>query len=206
MKRRPTPKNTWADHYTEKARKENYPARSVFKLREIQQKTNILQKGYRVLDLGCAPGSWLLQAAEYVGPKGFVLGIDLVGLEIALPDHAQARTGDIFDVAPELAETEAPFNVVMSDMAPFTTGQKHVDAARSMALSEMALWVSESLLLPGGSFVCKIFQQGDFQQFIQKAKQQFTTVKIVKPDSTRKASKEVFVIGIQKKGDVHGGT
>ena len=172
MKRRPGQKNTWTDHYAEKARKENYPARSVFKLREIQQKTNLLKKGDRVLDLGCAPGSWLLQAAEYVGPGGFVLGIDLVELDVALPNHAIARVGDIFNVEPELTKTEAPFHVILSDMAPLTTGQKNVDAARSMALCEMALWVAKSLLLPEGSFVCKIFQQGDFQQFITKVKQQ----------------------------------
>jgi len=205
MKQQSETKNTWTDYYTQKAQQEKYPARSVFKLREIQQKTNIFQKNQRVLDLGCAPGSWLLQAADYVGSNGVVLGIDLIPVKVSYPSHVETREGDVFDIAPELVKQKKLFDVILSDMAPLTTGRKDVDATRSMALCETALWVADMLLVPGGAFVCKIFQQADFQQFIEKVKQIFEKVKILKPKSTRKASKEIFVIGIQRRGEDHGG-
>jgi 23S rRNA (uridine2552-2'-O)-methyltransferase len=193
-------KNRWSDHYTRRAKKEKYAARSVYKLEEIQKKYKIIRKGDRVLDLGCAPGSWLQFAAEQTGPGGTVLGVDLKPVTIRLPDHVQVHTGDIHDLmAHDTSALGSGFCAVLSDMAPATSGNKHADAVRSLVLCETALEVAGAVLRPGGHFVCKIFQGEDFKAFCDKVKGLFERMHIYKPQSSRKASKEIFVIGISKK-------
>lgn len=188
--------NTWADHYTQKAQKEHYPARSVYKLQEIQSKTRIIKKGDRVLDLGTSPGSWLLYAAQVVGEKGRVVGIDLKPVNIVLPPHAQAYVADIFAIDNALSEAiGSGFNAIISDMAPDTTGSKDVDAARSVALCEAALSIAKERLIVGGAFICKIFQGPDSKAFSDLVKQAFGQHKIFKPQSSRKASREIYIIG-----------
>lgn len=193
-------KNKWRDHYARRAQKENYAARSVYKLAEIQKKHRIIRKGDRVLDLGCAPGSWLQFAAEQTGGKGKVVGVDLKPVTIRLPDHVQAVAGDIDalfqDAHPSLG---VGFSVVLSDMAPATTGNKHADSARSFGLCETALAVADKVLRPGGHFVCKIFQGEDFNAFCDNVKKRFNKMLRFKPQSSRKGSKEIFVIGLGKK-------
>jgi 23S rRNA (uridine2552-2'-O)-methyltransferase len=190
----------WQDHYTRRARKEHYPARSVYKLAEIQKKHRILAKGDRVLDLGCAPGAWLLYAAEQVGGRGFVLGVDLNPVTVPLPSHAQAITGDIRSLQPTAAQySGGGFQVVLSDMAPATTGDPFGDAARSYALCCSALGVADALLQTRGRFVCKIFQGEDFKVFCDKVKVRFERMHIFKPQSSRKASREIFIIGLGRK-------
>jgi 23S rRNA (uridine2552-2'-O)-methyltransferase len=199
-RRRGAPKNQWQDHYTRRAQKENYPARSVYKLQEMQQKYSIIRKGDRVLDLGCAPGAWLLFAAKQTGPGGSVVGIDLQKIDIHLPPHAQSVQGDLTDV-----ETDWPgrigrdFEVVISDMAPATTGSKSVDAARSHGLCQAAFDIARQALKPGGIFVCKVFQGPDVKAFEQDVRNSFAKIKNFKPRSSRKASKELFIIGFGKK-------
>jgi len=191
--------NKWQDHYTRQAKKDKYPARSVYKLKEIQQKNRIIKKGDAVLDLGCAPGSWLKYAAEVTGPTGRVVGIDLKPVTIALPVQVKVLTGDIHEMLAELKEgAGSGYNVVLSDMAPATTGNKHVDAARSMGLCEAALYVAKEVLRPGGRFVCKIFQGPDFQAFLAEVRRSFKKQKIFKPQSSRKASREIFIMGLGK--------
>ena len=193
---RPGGRNPWADHYTRQARKENYPARSVYKLQEIQKRYRLLRPGSRVLDLGCAPGSWLKYAAQAVGPQGSVLGLDLKPVNMVLPGNAHVVVGDISDLPSEVVEMlNRGFHCVLSDMAPATTGHRDVDAARSLNLCESALAVAQEYLLPGGGFVCKIFQGPDSTAFIEDVKQQFQRCHIYKPQSSRKASREIFVIG-----------
>ena len=192
-------KNRWQDHYARKAQKENYAARSIYKLEEIQKKHGLIKKGDRVLDLGCAPGSWLQFAAEQTGPRGRVVGVDLTPVTIALPSHVQVITGDIFNLGPEAARTLGDaFEVVLSDMAPSTTGHKFSDAVRSCELCRSALAVAEAVLLPGGRFVCKIFQGEDFKAFCDEVKTRFDRMHIFKPQSSRKASREIFIIGLGK--------
>ena len=192
-------KNRWQDHYARKAQKENYAARSIYKLKEIQKKHGLIKKGDRVLDLGCAPGSWLQFAAEQTGPRGRVVGVDLTPVTIALPSHVQVITGDIFNLGPEAARTLGDaFEVVLSDMAPSTTGHKFSDAVRSCELCRSALAVAEAVLLPGGRFVCKIFQGEDFKAFCDEVKTRFDRMHIFKPQSSRKASREIFIIGLGK--------
>lgn len=190
-------KNRWQDHYARKAKKENYAARSVYKLAEIQKKHRVIKRGDRVLDLGCAPGSWLQFAAEQAGPRGAVIGVDLKPVAIQLPGNVQVLTGDIHDLhADSAAPLKGGFSVVLSDMAPATTGSKHADAVRSFVLCETALEVAAALLRPGGNFVCKIFQGEDFRSFCDKVKIAFERMHIFKPQSSRKGSKEIFIIGL----------
>ncbi|MCU0540505.1 MAG: RlmE family RNA methyltransferase [Desulfobacterales bacterium] len=196
----PQPRRWDDDPFTRRARRENYPARSIYKLQEIQKRTGVLRKGGRVLDLGCAPGSWLLFAAEAVGPEGRVVGVDLTPVSLALPAQVTTITADVL----ALAETPAgipgaPFDAVLSDMAPATTGSRGVDAARSFRLCAAALAIARQLLKPGGAFVCKIFQGEDFKGFVDAVKAGFAEHRIFKPQSSRKASSEIYLIGKGKK-------
>jgi 23S rRNA (uridine2552-2'-O)-methyltransferase len=193
-------KNTWDDHYARRARKEHYAARSVYKLEEIQQKHRLIAGGDRVLDLGCAPGSWLQYAARLTGEQGRVVGIDLQPVSVSLPAQVEAVTADIYEIAPVAAERLGRgFKVVLSDMAPSTSGNKHADAARSFDLSRTALAIADAVLQPGGHFVCKIFQGEDFTAFCGLVKARYMRMQIFKPQSSRKASREIFIIGMGKK-------
>ena len=197
MKPKASKGNKWQDHYTRRAKKDKYPARSVYKLQEIQNKHHLIKKGDKVLDLGCCPGSWLLYAARQTGSHGKVIGIDLNPVSIQLPAQVSVLTADVLEL--DAGTLETAFNVVLSDLAPATTGNKTVDTARSIHLCESALHIAKTVLVPGGSFVCKVFQGSDFDSFSEEVRVTFETRKIFKPRSSRKASKEVFVIGIGKK-------
>ncbi len=193
------PKNRWADHYTRKARKERFPARSVYKLKEIQQKYRLIKRGDRVLDLGCAPGSWLLYASEVTGPQGRVIGIDLKAVTIRRPAQVKVYTGDLLTMTDGFDPEDTYFDVILSDMAPATTGNKDTDAARSLQLCQAALAVAHAKLVKDGRFVCKIFQGPDFKSFTEIVRADFRQAKIFKPQSSRKASKEIYIIGLGKK-------
>ena len=189
----------WKDHYSEQAQKERYPARSVFKLKEAQKKFRLIKKGDRVLDLGCSPGSWLLYAAELTGKRGRVFGIDLKAIRIKIPPQAETRTVDILTIDRAWIDKQEPGNrvdVVLSDMAPATTGNKALDAARSFQLCQAALSIAEMVLKPGGSFICKIFQGEEFKEFSDSVRSRFKRHKIFKPQSSRKESKEIYVVGL----------
>ena len=191
----------WADHLTQKAKSMGYPARSVFKLEDIQNKFQIIKKGNIVLDLGCSPGSWTLYAAKLVGDQGHVLGIDLKAVETKLPPNALTIQDDILNPEhPAFIEPHTgAFNTVISDMAPATTGRKDVDAIRSFELCRMALDTALKNLAFRGNFVCKIFQGNDFKTFEQEVKAAFKTCRVFKPESCRKQSKEIYIIGKDKK-------
>jgi len=191
------------DYYAKRAKQENFPARSVYKLQEIQAKYRLIKKGHKVLDLGCSPGSWLKYAATLTGDQGRVVGIDLKPVTEKLPAHTRVLAEDVMELVENLDKwlqiMGGDVDVVLSDMAPSTTGKKDVDAARSYNLSRAALFIAESLLTPGGAFVCKIFQGGDFEEFVASVRSDFDVCKIYKPRSTRKESKETYVIGIGRK-------
>ena len=197
MNRKVAKRKQWQDHYTRQAKKEKYPARSVYKLEEIQKKHHLIRKGHKVLDLGCSPGSWLLYAARQTGSGGKVVGIDLKPVAIQIPSHVEVLTADVLNI--DTDTLDKGFDVVLSDMAPATTGNKTVDAARSIGLCESALHIAKSVLVPGGAFVCKVFQGSDFNAFSEEVLTSFKARKIFKPRSSRKMSKEIFIIGIGKK-------
>jgi 23S rRNA (uridine2552-2'-O)-methyltransferase len=199
MKRPASKRNPREDHYSRRAKKERFPARSVYKLQEIQKKHRLIKKGDRVLDLGCSPGSWLLFAATLTGDRGRVIGIDIKPVSVRVPAHVATHAGDVLDMDAGLLESIGKnVDVVLSDMAPATTGNKNVDNTRSFNLCRAALSVALGVLKPGGSFVCKIFQGEDFKEFSDSVKAGFKTHKIFKPDSSRKASREIYIIGIGK--------
>lgn len=200
MRRAKKKRSCWQDHYSRRAKKEKFPARSVYKLQEIQRKYNLIKKGDKVLDLGCSPGSWLLLAAKLTGAGGRVVGVDLQPVSIEIPSNARVYKADILSINDEFFRSEGQdFNIIISDMAPATSGNKHVDSARSYNLCQAALSIAQNMLIPGGSFVCKIFQGEDFKAFSDSVKSSFNKTRIFKPQSSRKASREIYIIGLEKK-------
>jgi 23S rRNA (uridine2552-2'-O)-methyltransferase len=181
------------DHFHQKAQKSGFRARAVFKLEEIDKAQGLFEPGQRVLDLGCAPGSWLQYAGTRVGPRGRLVGID----RAEIPGVAGTRllVGDVFTVTPEELRGELDaFDVVMSDMAPDTTGIRHVDQARSEALFERALEIATLTLKPGGHFLGKLFQGPDFKRLVDACRAAFQTAKVIKPESSRQISIEQYVV------------
>lgn len=191
-----------SDYYSKKAKKDQYPARSVYKLQEIQEKHRLLRRGDSVLDLGCYPGSWSLYASEVVGQKGVVVGVDLQQAEKQpRPGSAEIHwiCADITD--PEMVATvrriRPAFKVLVSDIAPKTTGNRWADHQQSMNLVRDTLALAETLLLPKGNYLVKVFQGEDFPEFVQDAKKVFRMVKVIKPKSSRTESREVFLLGME---------
>jgi 23S rRNA (uridine2552-2'-O)-methyltransferase len=183
------------DRFTKEAKAAGYPARSVFKLEEIDRRTHLLRAGMKVLDLGASPGSWALYAAKRVGPGGRVLAVDLKPLECALPGHATFIQGDAFalDPAGPLA-AHAPYDVVLSDMAPNTTGNRLGDQTRSFELFMRALEVGGTLVVPGGAFVGKIFMGEDLPKARAEVRRLFEHERLIRPEGTRSISYEIFVV------------
>jgi 23S rRNA (uridine2552-2'-O)-methyltransferase len=188
------------DYYFKKAKKDNYPARSVYKLKEAQEKYRFIKSGKRVLDLGCHPGSWSMYAASILGPKGIVVGVDLQKTCL------EAQKGDAeihwlcYDVyADELVRNlkkQWPgFHVLLSDMAPQTTGSQYADHQHSLRLARRVLKLVRIFLHPKGSLYVKVFQGEDFPEFVEECKPLFASIKVVKPASSRRESREVFVLG-----------
>jgi 23S rRNA (uridine2552-2'-O)-methyltransferase len=189
-----------ADRYTQQARERGYPARSVFKLEDLDRRAKLLRGGMHVLDLGAAPGSWTRYAAERVGASGRVLAVDLDPLAIELPANVVALQGDALDLADEALATFAPYDAVLSDMAPATTGSKSTDAIRSAALVERALAVADALAKPGSSFVAKLFMGADYDAVRALVKERYATLRTLRPEGVRKQSVEVFLVATERRG------
>ena len=190
---------TYRDHYFLKAKQQNYPARSVYKLKEIDAKFKLFKPGMKVLDLGAAPGSWSLAASERVGPSGCVLACDIQTTQTSFPTNVHFLVADVFTLSETFEEALAqriPFDVVISDMAPDTTGTRFRDQARSYELCCEALKIVVRCLKPGASFVVKIFMGPDVGDFLAAMRKHFTSVKGFKPKSSRAESKETFYVGL----------
>ncbi|MED5370276.1 MAG: RlmE family RNA methyltransferase [Myxococcota bacterium] len=187
------------DHFTKKAKGQGYAARSVYKLEEIDRKVGLFKPGMRVVDLGCYPGSWTRYAAQKVGPKGVISGVDL--------DEPQGIVGNfivrsVYEVeASELLEAlGGPADVVLSDMAPKTTGHKDTDHLRQIGLVERAHFLAQQLLKPGGAIVYKIFDGSDANGCIDAIRQDFQVLRRYKPEAVRSVSREFFIAGTGFKG------
>ncbi|MGK2859387.1 MAG: RlmE family RNA methyltransferase [Thermoanaerobaculia bacterium] len=188
-------RGTRRDRFHQKAKREGFAARAVYKLEEIDDKFHIFKPGDRVLDLGCAPGSWLQFARTKVGDRGVLVGLDRTPLKNP-PMGARIEVGDVLTI--EVAKLEgdcSAFDVVLSDMAPDTSGIRSMDQARSEALFERALEIATLVLAPGGNFIGKLFQGPDFKKLTDAVRAKFDLAKTAKPESSRQASIEQYVIG-----------
>ncbi|MBX7231596.1 MAG: RlmE family RNA methyltransferase [Bdellovibrionales bacterium] len=180
------------DHYFHKAKKEGFVARSAYKLQEIQQKYKIIRPGDRVLDLGCSPGSWSQVAAKIIGENGFLTGIDLKPVTISSTKRTQFIVGDILNL--DLKEM-GPFSVILSDMAPSTSGIKSRDQALSEELCYTVLSIAKRRLDKGGNLVMKLFEGPESEQVAKQTKDLFAKVQRYKPLAVRKGSYETYIIG-----------
>lgn len=187
------------DRFGRRAQGAGFPARSVYKLEEIDRRTRLLRRGLRVLDLGAAPGSWALYAAGRVGDEGKVVAIDRHGIDIALPRNTEVLKRDIFDVTAEELGGVNAFDLVLSDMAPRTSGQRHRDQFLSYELFMRALELATRLLPEKGNFVAKIFQGPEFGEARAAATRAFGKTRILRPEATRRESYEVFIVGLGRK-------
>ncbi|WP_095988804.1 SAM-dependent methyltransferase [Cystobacter fuscus] len=187
------------DHYFKKAKQEGLRARSAFKVDEILKRYPFLKKGATVLDLGAAPGGFLQILADTVGPGGRVIGVDIVPIRPFTQPFVKTAVLDVLadDFDAKLRELyDGPFDAVISDMAPKTSGIRTTDEARSLRLARKALEVSVTRGRPGSAFVAKLFMGGEFEEFRQEVRAHFQEVKLVRPEATRGASMEVYVIGL----------
>jgi 23S rRNA (uridine2552-2'-O)-methyltransferase len=184
-----------ADARTKAAKARGFPARSVFKLEEIDQRLRLLKPNQRVLDLGAAPGSWSLYASGRVGSGGRVLAVDLEEIRQVFPENVEVVRGDALDLSHEALSAFAPYDVVLSDMAPRTSGSKISDQARSAELYLRALSVGVALGRPGSAFVGKIFMSEDFAKARAQTALAYKRVQVIRPEGTRSHSSELFIVG-----------
>ena len=169
----------------------------MYKLEELQRRYSVIRRGDRVLDIGAAPGSWSQLAARIVGGGGLVVAVDLDPVEsVAGIGTVTVLSGDVFssEVIAELRE-RGPYNVIMSDAAPRTTGNRSVDTARSAALVEHVILLCDTLLRPGGNLIAKVFQGGDEQSLLAEVRSRFESARMVKPKASRSESFETFLVG-----------
>lgn len=188
------PNDTWS----KRAAAEGYRARSVYKLQQLDERFHLLRSGMTVLDLGAAPGSWLQYTSKKIGASGIVLGLDLK--EIAhINGNVKTAQCDITDLAAvQKALTKiqrTTVDIVLSDLAPNTTGIKDVDQWRSVELNRSVLTVASHVLRPRGIVVMKVFRGKSFDAFVSDVKQQLSFVKILTVDASRDRSREVYVLG-----------
>lgn len=191
-----------ADSYTKRAHKEGYPARSVYKLEELQQNFKLVKPGDRVLDVGAAPGSWTLYThRELIKGNGAIIAVDLNPLNLdPVPATVTAFVGDAFgkEIRPLLVE-HGPYDTIISDAAPMTMGNRAVDTARSEYLAEQVVYLAKDHLKPHGNLVLKVFQGGGQVELIKQMRSLFAKVKPFKPKACRDDSFEIYLVGLDKK-------
>ena len=181
------------DRYFRQAKREGYLARSAYKLIEIDDKRQLIRKGDRVIDLGCAPGSWLQVAATRVTSRGYVVGVDLKPCTATFARNVRTVVGDFLEIDPKiLLDREGRLaNVILSDMAPNTSG--HGDGFMSVRLCEEIVDRLPLILRRGGSFVMKVFEGETFPALLTRVRTLFADVKVIKPQATRDVSREVYI-------------
>lgn len=190
------------DFFFRKAKEEGLRARSAFKIDEIAKRFGVFKKGQAVLDLGAAPGGFLQIILNEVGEKGTVVGVDLVPIRPLGRPNCKTAAIDVLadDFDAQLAALyDGPFDVVVSDLAPKTSGIKSTDEARSLRLAGKALDVSRTRGKKGGHFIAKLFMGGDFEEFRGQVRELFEDVKVVRPEATRGASMEIYLVGLRKR-------
>lgn len=189
------------DHYVKRAHKDGYRSRAAYKLLEIQDKYNMIKPGMTVVDLGATPGSWSQIAGKLVGSKGLVVASDILPMDV-LPDvtflQGDFREQAVFDELLKILDGR-PVDVVISDMAPNTSGNTAVDQPRMIYLCELALDFATRVLSPKGQFLVKVFQGEGFDEYRKSIVDTFEILKTSKPDASRARSKEVYLLGQTRK-------
>lgn len=182
------------DRFFKQAKAEGYVARSAYKLQEINERRKILTPGQAVLDLGCAPGSWLQVVAPIIGPRGLAVGIDLQPVTHPFPPNVRTIVADAFKIDPKalLELSGRPFDLVLSDMAPNTSG--HGDDLLSARLCRRVLEILPPLLRPGGHLAMKVFEGSEYPQLLKDTQAMFREVKGLKPEATRDVSREIYIV------------
>ena len=190
------------DEYYKIAQKDGFVARSALKLQSIDERWKIYKRGIKVLDLGCAPGSWLQYASKKVGKKGHLVGIDIEEVRVDLP-NVETHILSLYDLKPGAAPLKefVPFDVMQSDAMVKTIGVADSDVARSIALVEASLKLAEEgALRYGGTFIAKVFDGPGFTEFYSEFKKKFRKQYVAKPKAVRKGSREVYLVGLEFKG------
>lgn len=179
------------------AHREGYRARSVYKLKQLDEEFELFQSGMRVLDLAAAPGSWLQYAAQKTGPTGKVVGIDLK--EIAPIPNVHTQVADINDSEKmKHILSNDRFDIVLSDIAPNTTGIPGVDHAKSVELNRQILQIARKALDYNGNLVMKVFDGPEVGPFLREIRESFRYTRVTKVDASRERSKEVYIICFRK--------
>ena len=192
--------NTWEDHYTRRAKEERWLARSVYKLEEIDRKGHLIRAGDRVLDLGCYPGSWSQYSALKVGQRGEVVGVDLKRPDRFSSSRFRFIAADVLSLdVTWLREQVGTRDLVISDLAPATSGIAVTDTSRSIELAHRALEIALAVLKKGGHFLCKVFEGPEVKAFRTELAAHFARVQTLRPSAVRKASKEVYVLARNRK-------
>jgi 23S rRNA (uridine2552-2'-O)-methyltransferase len=195
--------NTWEDHYTRRAREEKWLARSVYKLEEIDRKGRLLRPGDRVLDLGCYPGSWSQYSVVKVGPKGEVVGVDLKRPDRFSSSRFRFIEADVLSLdVVWLREQVGTRDVVISDLAPATSGIAVTDTSRSLELAHRALEIALAVLKKGGHFLCKVFEGAEVKAFRAELAGHFARVQTHRPSAVRKASREIYLLAMHRRLEV----
>ncbi len=197
------------EFYYKKAKAENYRSRSTYKLVQANNKYGFIKLHDVVVDLGAAPGGWIQAARKMTGKHGFVLGVDLKPIEPFTQEYIRTIVADLTE--PDIADQILSFlprkpDVVISDAAPNVTGVWEVDHACQIDLATKALEVARSILKPGGNFFVKVFQGDLLEQFIQDIKNNFETVRIVKPQASRAKSSEEYLLALGLKTKIEAKT
>lgn len=191
------------DAFYRKAKAEGQRSRAVYKLDELQKRFRLMKHGDAVVDVGAWPGAWSEYAAEKVGPKGIVVGFDLVEVEPLPAQNVVLLQGDVTRPEDQERIREAlgrPADCVLSDASPKLSGIRDADVARVHALAEQILDFAGTILKPGGNFAIKLFTQATAHELIARCKQGFRKVKITRPEATRKGSSEHYLVAIGFKG------
>lgn len=190
------------DYYAKLAKKMGYPARSVYKLEEIQNKYHIIKKTDTVLDIGASPGSWSLYLLRKLKIKSRIVGIDLVKNTKKLEKYSNYTflLGNI--IKKELRDalkSYGPFDVIISDAAPSTSGNKDLDSLKSLEIADAVATLASDVLKEKGNLVIKVFMSEEINNYLKKLKKMFLKARNFKPKSSRSESREIFFIGMEFK-------
>jgi len=186
------------DPYVQEAKKLGYRSRAAFKLAQLDDKCRLLKPGMRVVDLGAAPGGWTQIAVERtkaITSNAKIVALDILPMDPVPPAivlHLDFTKDSAPDALKQALDGEA--DLVLSDMAAPTTGHRETDHIRIIALADMAYEFAAEVLAPGGAFVAKVFQGGSERELLARLKQDFATIRHVKPPASRAESAEVYVV------------